>query len=51
MEPFLKKKLLEVVDVESPELVQVLLTLIMNHSPPQSLYDEVSNVHYTNHRF
>jgi hypothetical protein len=44
LEPFLKKKLLEAVDDESIELVQVLLTLIMNNCSPQALLDEVSKV-------
>jgi hypothetical protein len=45
LEPFLKKKFVEVVDDESPELVKVLLTLIMDHCTAQDVHTEVGKVY------
>jgi RNA-binding protein 25 len=42
--PFLKKKFKESIDDESSELVQFILSKIMDHGPVQEVYDEIFKV-------
>ena len=42
--PFLRKKFKETIDDESNELVQFILSQIMDHGSAQEVYDEVFKV-------